>query len=72
MNLNHLIATLLDSLAIHAHKVLPVAGAAVTFTKGRAFRMDAWKEGTARVVQFGGFDLTIDQLASATGASRSH
>jgi hypothetical protein len=68
MNINSLIASLLDSLAIQAHKLLPVAGAAVTYTKGRAFRIDAWKQGHCRVIQLGGYDLTIDQMAPATGA----
>lgn len=58
--LNHFIATMLDALALRAAKVLPVAGAGVTFTPGTAWRVDAWKEGTSRVLQVGGYEVCID------------
>jgi hypothetical protein len=60
MNLNSLIASLLDSVAIHAHKVLPIAGAGVTYTKGKTFRIDAWKDPGSYTLQLGGYEACID------------
>lgn len=58
--LNSSAAVLLDAVAVLAAKVLPIDGAGVTYTKGLAFRVDAWKEGKSHVLQLGGFELAVD------------
>jgi len=58
--LNFTIASVLDSVASRAHKVLPIAGAFVGYTAGLSFRIDAWKEGSTRVFQLGGYEASVD------------
>jgi hypothetical protein len=58
--LNSCIASSLDAVAVLTSKVLPIAGAGVTYTKGLSFRIDAWKEGNSRVLQLGGFEACVD------------
>jgi len=57
---NSIIASLLDSVASRAHKVLPIAGAWVGYTAGLSFRIDAWKDGSTRVIQLGGYEACVD------------
>lgn len=57
---NSFTASMLDAVAVLAAKLLPVAGAGVTYTPGRAWRVDAWKEGGSRVLQVGGYEACID------------
>ncbi len=59
-SLNSTIASLLDSAAVHAHKVLPISGAWVGYTPNLSFRIDAWKEGHSLMFQAGGFEVCID------------
>lgn len=58
--LNSAIASLLDTAAVHAHKVLPIRGAWVGYTPGLSFRVDYWKDGSSRVLQVGGFEACVD------------
>lgn len=58
--LNSLIAYLLDAVVLRAAKLLPIAGAGVTYTPGSTWRVDARKEGNSRVLQVGGYEACID------------
>lgn len=52
--LNAFTASLLDAVAVMAAKLLPVAGAGVTYTRGSGWRVTAWKEGGSVILQVGG------------------
>jgi len=59
--LNFTIASVLDSIAIHAHKLLPIDGAWVGYTPNLSWRIDAWKESTSTYVfQIGGYEASVD------------
>ncbi len=58
--LNFTIASVLDSIAIHAHKVLPIQGAWVGYTPGKPFIAETWIEGSSRLFQLGGFEACVD------------
>ena len=57
---NSIIASLLDSVASRAHKVLPIQGAWVGYTPGKPFIAETWIEGSSRLFQFGGFEASVD------------
>jgi hypothetical protein len=59
MNINSLIANLLDSVAIHADKVLPIDGAGVFYRENDTFFFDAWKEGTSRYLHMGRYMVEL-------------
>lgn len=70
--LNAFIASLLDAVAMMAAKLLPVAGAGVTYTHGSAWRVDAWKEGGSVILQVGGYEACMDfRTAGQAQVSRS-
>lgn len=58
--LNSIVASVLDSVASRAHKVLPIAGAWVGYTAGKPFIADTWVEGSSRLFQLGGFEACLD------------
>lgn len=62
--LNSILARALDTLAVLAARVLPIADAGVFYTPGRSWRLDAWREqghnGDSWVAQAGGFEARVD------------
>ena len=58
--LAHCRAAMLDAVALLAVKVGLIDGAHVQFVPGRSWCVDAWKEGSSRMVQLGRFEACID------------
>jgi len=58
--LNSLIAAALDTVATLAVKAGLIGGAHVHYVPGRAWGVDAWKEGGSWRLQLGGFEGVFD------------
>ena len=58
--LNFTIASVLDSVASRAHKVLPIQGAWVGYKAGKPLIADTWVEGSSRLFKLGGYEACVD------------